>query len=254
MADRISYGPFTLFESDAYKQAQAMKAEEAQLKLDKLRYDLADARTKQEMESMSGRATKAAEAATVLEQMRQKDQGVDISKVPNVIGKSLLDMNKEEGQRLIEERAGQAKQMAIENYLAGEKSILPSANIDMGGIKRTVLAPQAGQAMGDAYEQTYQSIVPRAANTYMAEGYDSDTAYKMASADARNLLLKERSRGNVTIMSADMQTSYPIPYSQAEAMWRDPKTPAAQRKQLNKVFGEPEQSKAPSWIQTRLGR
>ena len=201
-----------------------------------------------------GRASIASENAIALEQMRQKEQGVDISKVPNVIGKSLLDMNKEEGQRLIEERAGQARQAAIQNFLAGEKSILPSANVDMGGIKRTVLAPQAGQAMGDAYEQTYQSIVPRAANTYMAEGYDSDTAYKMASADARNLLLKERSRGNVTIMSADMQTSYPIPYSQAEAMWRDPKTPAAQRKQLNKVFGEPEQSKAPSWIQTRLGR
>jgi len=238
----------------AYNQKLINDQIQSQYATEKAQFELAKLRDEQEMNSPSGRATKAALAARDLEQMRQQSEGVDISNAPIVQGKSLLDMSKDEGQRLIDERVKQAKQMAIENYLAGEKSILPSANIDMGGIKRTVLAPQAGKAMGDAYEQTYQSIVPRAANTYMAEGYDSDTAYKMASADARNLLLKERSRGNVTIMSADMQTSYPIPYSQAESMWRDPKTPPAQRKQLNKVFGEPEQPKAQSWIQTRLGR
>jgi hypothetical protein len=238
----------------AYQQTESNQAIKSQLEMQKLQLDLQKAMNENQLLTPKGRASIAAENAITLEQMRQNEQGVDISKTPNVPGKSLIDMSKEEGQKLINQRANQAYMSAIENYLAGEKSVLPSANIDMGGVKRTVLAPQAGQAMGDAYEQTYQSIVPRAANTYMAEGYDSDTAYKMASADARNLLLKERSRGNVTIMSADMQTSYPIPYSQAEAMWRDPKTPPAQRKQLNKVFGEPEQPKAPSWIQTRLGR
>jgi len=238
----------------AYQQMKVSQAMKNELEAQKLQLDLQKAIQENQLLTPQGRASIASENAIALEQMRQKEQGVDISNTPNVVGKSLLDMSKEESQRLLDKRAGEARKAAIENYLAGEKSILPSANIDMGGVKRTVLAPQAGQAMGDAYEQTYQSIVPRAANTYMAEGYDSDTAYKMASTDARNLLLKERSRGNVTIMSADMQTSYPIPYSQAEEMWRDPKTPAAQRKQLNKVFGEPEQSKAPSWIQTRLGR
>jgi len=246
--------PWQMDSIRAYRAENARASEEKALRMEELRLDIAKKRYAQEMDSPSGRATKADLVARELEQMRQKEEGVDISNTPNVAGKSLLDMTKEEGQRLINKRAKDARQMALENYLAGEKSILPSANIDMGGVKRTVLAPQAGQAMGDAYEQTYQSIVPRAANTYMAEGYDSDTAYKMASADTRNLLLKERSRGNVTIMSKDMQTSYPIPYAQAEAMWRDPKTPPAQRKQLNKIFGEPEQPKAPSWIQTRLGR
>ena len=238
----------------AYNQKLINEQIQSQFATEKAQYELAKLRDEQEMNSPSGRATKAALAARELEQIRQQREGVDISNVPNVIGKSLLDMTKEQGEKLVNERAGQAKEAAIKNWLAGEKSVMPSANIDMGGVKRTVLADEAGQAMGDAYDQTWKSIVPRAANTYMAEGYDSDTAYKMASADTRNLLLKERSRGNVTIMSADMQTSYPIPYSQAEAMWRDPKTPPAQRKQLNKVFGEPEQPKAQSWIQTRLAR
>ena len=250
--------PALTAEAKAYDQAyQQMKFSQAmknELEAQKLQLDLQKSIQENQLLTPRGRASIAAENAIALEQMRQNEQGVDISKTPNVAGKSLIDMSKEESQRLLDKRAGEARKAAIENYLAGEKSILPSANIDMGGVKRTVLAPQAGQAMGDAYEQTYQSIVPRAANTYMAEGYDSDTAYKMASADTRNLLLKERSRGNVTIMSKDMQTSYPIPYAQAEAMWRDPKTPPAQRKQLNKIFGEPEQPKAPSWIQTRLGR
>lgn len=250
--------PALTSEAKAYDQAyQQMKVSQAmknELEAQKLQLDLQKAIQENQLLTPQGRASIAAENAIALEQMRQQRDGVDISKTPNVPGKSLIDMSKEEGMRLVNEKAAKAREAAVQNFLAGEKSILPSATVDIGGVKRTVLAPQAGQAMGDVYEQTYTSLVPKAAKAYMAEGYDSDTAYKMASADTRNLLLKERSSGNVTIMSSDMQTSYPIPYAKAEAMWRDPKTPPAQRSQLNKIFGEPEQPKAPSWIQTRLGR
>lgn len=70
--DRVSYGPFKLYESDAYKQARAMQAEKAQLELEKLQLDLAEKRREQELSSPSGRATRAAEVAAFLEQEKQR--------------------------------------------------------------------------------------------------------------------------------------------------------------------------------------
>ena len=72
--DRVSYGPFKLYESDAYKQARAMQAEKAQLELEKLQLDLAEKRREQELSSPSGRATMAADIAATLEQDRQKER------------------------------------------------------------------------------------------------------------------------------------------------------------------------------------
>jgi hypothetical protein len=256
--DRVSYGPFKLFESDAYKQAKAMQAEKQNLELEKLRLDLVKARNEQEMESPSGRTTRAADVAAFIEQEKQKEFGIPIgeemgARMTSKGGPSILEATRMQGELDVEARARQARVDAAKNYLAGEKSLLPTASVDMGGVKRTVLAPEAGAAGADIYGQVYRNQVPRLADTYIAEGYDRDTAVRMASADVRKELVKASTGGKIILSVGDAGT---ISYSneEAERKWRDPQTPKAIKTQLNAIFGQAEEPQAQSWIKSRLGR
>jgi len=256
--DRVSYGPLTLFESDAYKQAKAMKAEKESLELEKLRLDMAEKYKEREMNSPSGRATMAADIAATLEQDRQKEMGIPLSeqmgsRMVEKGGPSILEATKMQGELDVEARVRQAKRDAMMNFAAGEKSLLPTANVDVGGVKRTVLAPEVGAAGADIYGQIYRNQVPRLADTYIAEGYDRDTAVRMASADVRKELVKASTGGKIILSVGDTGT---ISYSneEAERKWRDPQTPKAIKTQLNAIFGQSEEPKAQSWIKTRLGR
>ena len=257
--DRVSYGPFTLFESDAYKQAQAMQAEKQNLELEKLRLDMAEKYKEREMNSPSGRATLAADIAATLEQDKQKEMGIPLSeqmgsRMVQKGGPSILEATKMQGQLDVEARMRQAKRDAMMNFAAGEKSLLPTADINLGGIKRTVLAPEAGRTSADIYKQVFTNQTPQLAEGYIARGYDRDTAIKMAAADVQDMLVKERSSGKVTLMSADGLTSRAISDKEAMMMWRDPKTPKVIREQLNQIYGQSEEPQAASWIKTRLGR
>jgi len=257
--DRVSYGPFTLFESDAYKQAQAMQAEKQNLELEKLRLDMAEKYKEREMNSPSGRATLAADIAATLEQDKQKEMGIPLSeqmgsRMVQKGGPSILEATKMQGQLDVEARMRQAKRDAMMNFAAGEKSLLPTADINLGGIKRTVLAPEAGRTSADIYKQVFTNQTPQLAEGYIARGYDRDTAIKMAAADVQDMLVKVRSSGKVTLMSADGLTSRAISDKEAMMMWRDPKTPKVIREQLNQIYGQSEEPQAASWIKTRLGR
>jgi hypothetical protein len=256
--DRVSYGPLTLFESDAYKQAKAMKAEKESLELEKLRLDMAEKYKEREMNSPSGRATMAADIAATLEQDKQKEMGIPLSeqmssRMVEKGGPSILEATKMQGEIDVEARVRQAKRDAMMNFAAGEKSLLPTASVDMGGVKRTVLAPEAGAAGADIYGQVYRNQVPRLADTYIAEGYDRDTAVRMASADVRKELVKASTGGKIILSVGDAGT---ISYSneEAERKWRDPQTPKAIKTQLNAIFGQAEEPQAQSWINSRLGR
>jgi len=234
------------------EQVQAMQMEGIQL-------DLAEKRRKQEMESPSGRATQAADIAAFLEQEKQKDVGIPIgeqmaSKMVAQGGPSILEATKMQGQLDVEARARQAQRDAMMNFAAGEKSLLPTADINLGGVKRTVLAPEAGRTSADIYKQVFTNQTPQLAEGYIARGYDRDTAIKMAAADVQDMLVKERSSGKVTLMSADGLTSRAISDKEAMMMWRDPKTPKVIREQLNQIYGQSEEPQAASWIKTRLGR
>jgi hypothetical protein len=258
MADRVSYGPITLFESDAYKQAKAMKTEEEALKLQKLRMDIAKGQEESDMSTAIGRASKAGDIAAFLEQEKQKDVGIPIgeqigSRMVEKGGPGLLEATKMQGELDVEARVRQARRDAAMNFAAGEKSLLPTASIDMGGVKRTVLAPEAGAAGADIYGQVYRNQVPRLADTYIAEGYDRDTAVRMASADVRKELVKASTGGKIILSVGDAGT---ISYSneEAERKWRDPQTPKAIKTQLNAIFGQSEQPAAANWIKTKLGR
>ena len=257
--DRVSYGPLTLFESDAYKQAKAMQAEENALKLQKLRMDIAKGQEESDMSTAIGRASKAGDIAAFLEQEKQKDVGIPIgeqmaSKMVAQGGPSILEATKMQGELDVEARVRQARRDAAMNFAAGEKSLLPTASVDVGGVKQTVLAPEAGKTTADINQQIFQAQVPQLAKAYMAQGYDSDTAVKMAGSDVTKNLFKAQSSGKVILTSNDGMSTISYTNEQAQRMWRDPSTPKFIKTQLNNFFGESEEPAAANWIKTRLGR
>ena len=243
----------------AYEQMKYNQAMKSGLEMEKLQLDLAKARNEQEMESPSGRATRAAEVAAFLEQEKQKEFGIPIgeqmgARMTAKGGPSILEATKMQGELDVEARARQARVDAAKNYLAGEKSLLPTASVDLGGVKQTVLAGQAGKTSADIYGQIYRNQVPQVAATYEAEGFDRDTAIRMASQDVRKELVKASTGGKVVLTGADGLSTISYSNEQAERMWRDPKTPRAIRDQLNNFFGQSEEPAAANWIKTRLGR
>jgi hypothetical protein len=257
--DRVSYGPITLFESDAYKQARAMKAEEEALKLQKLRMDIAKGQEEYDMSTAIGRASKAGDIAAFLEQEKQKDVGIPIgeemgAKMTAKGGPSILEATRMQGELDVEERVRQARRDAAMNFAAGEKSLLPTASVDVGGVKQTVLAPQVGKTTADINEQIFQAQVPQLTKAYMAQGYDPDTAVKMAGSDVTKNLFKAQSSGKVVLTSNDGMSTISYTNEQAQKMWKDPSTPKFIKTQLNNFFGESEQPAAANWIKTRLGR
>jgi len=243
----------------ALQQKQYNEAMKSELELQKLQFDVAKAREESDMSTPIGRAGRAADVAAFLEQEKQKELGIPIgeqmaSKMVAEGGPSILEATKMQGELDVEARARQARVDAAKNYLAGEKSLLPTANVDLGGVKQTVLAPEAGRTSADIYKQVFTNQTPQLAEGYIARGYDRDTAIKMAAADVQDMLVKERSSGKVTLMSADGLTSRAISDKEAMMMWRDPKTPKVIREQLNQIYGQSEEPQAASWIKTRLGR
>jgi hypothetical protein len=242
----------------ALQQMASNKAMKSDLELQKLQFDLAKARDEQEMSSPSGRSTKAAEIAATLEQDKQRQFGTPIQeemaqRMTSAGGPGILDATRMQAELDVSAKAGEAKRAALMNFAAGEKSLLPTANVDLGGVKQTVLATEAGKTTSDIYGQIYRSQVPRLAETYIAEGYDRDTAVRMSSADIRKELVKASTGGKVILSVGDGAT---ISYSneEAERKWRDPQTPKVIKTQLNSIFGQQEEPQAASWIKSRLGR
>jgi len=234
------------------EQVQAMQMEGIQL-------DLAEKRRKQEMESPSGRSTKAAEIAATLEQDKQRQFGTPIQeemaqRMTSAGGPSILDATRMQAELDVSAKAGEARRASLMNFAAGQNSLLPTADVGMGGVKQTVLATEAGRTSADIYKQVFTNQTPQLAEGYIARGYDRDTAIKMAAEDVQNMLVKERSSGKVTLMSADGFTSRAISDKEAMTMWRDPKTPKVIREQLNSIYGQSEEPQAASWIKSRLGR
>ena len=254
--------PWQMDSIRAYRAGNAAKAEENALKMERLRQDVEKGRQdveKANEETPKGKANKAAELTAFLEQQKQREYGIPIgeemgARMTAPGGPGLLDATRMQGELDVESRMRQARVASIENSLAGGKSFLPTADVGMGGVKQTVLATEAGKTTSNIYGQIYQSQVPILADTYVAEGYDRDTAVRMASADVRKELVKASTGGKVVLAGADGVSTISYSNEQAERMWRDPKTPKSIKVQLNNFFGESEEPQAASWIKSRLGR
>ena len=245
--------PWQMDSIRAYRASRAMQAEEDALKMERLRQEV----TKGYDETPKGKAGKAADLTAFLEQEKQKEYGIPIgeqmgARMTAQGGPSILEATKMQGELDVESKMRQARVASIENSLAGGKSLLPTADVGMGGVKQTVLASEAGKTGANIYGQIYQSQVPRLADTYIAEGYDRDTAVRMASADIRKELVKASTGGKVILAVGDGTISYSN--EEAERKWRDPQTPKVIKTQLNSIFGQQEEPQAASWIKSRLGR
>jgi hypothetical protein len=242
----------------AYEQMKYNQAMKSSLEMEKLQLDLAKARNEQEMESPSGRTTRAAEVAAFLEQEKQKEFGIPIGEEMSARmvaqgGPSILEATKMQGQLDVDARARQARIDAAKNYLAGEKSLLPTASVDLGGVKQTVLASEVGTAGADVYGRIYRTQVPQVAATYEAEGQSRDNAIKMASADVRSRLTGAASSGKIPLIAANGNPLF-ITVPQAIQLLDSDITPQFMKNQLKDALEGKVEPQAASWIKTRLGR
>ena len=242
----------------AMRQQFAMDAEKQSLELEKLQLDLAEKRKEQEMSSPSGRATQAADIAAFLEQEKQKESGIPIgeqmaSKMVAQGGPGILEATKMQGELDVEARVKQARRDAMMNFAAGEKSLLPTADINLGGVKRTVLAEEVGTAGADVYSRIYRTQVPQVAATYEAEGQSRDNAIKMASADVRSKLTGAVSSGKIPLIAANGNPLF-ITVPQAIQLLDSDITPQFMKNQLKDALEGKIEPQAASWIKTRLGR
>ena len=251
--------PWQMDSIRAYRASKAMQAEEDALKMEERRQRVAKGKEEETMSTPIGRAGRAADIAAFLEQEKQKEVGIPIGEKMGARmvakgGPGILEATKMQGELDVEARIRDARQRSMENYLAGEKSLMPTATVDLGGVKRTVLSEQAGRTSADIYGQIYRNQVPQVASTYEAEGYDRDSAIRMASQDVRKELVKASTGGKVVLTGADGLSTISYSNEQAERMWRDPKTPKGIKAQLNNFFGESEEPTASSYIKSKTGR
>ena len=242
----------------ALQQKQYNDAMKSELELQKLQFDVAKSREDVDMATAVGRSSKAGDIAAFLEQEKQKDVGIPIgeqmaSKMVAQGGPSILEATKMQGELDVEARARQARVDAAKNYLAGEKSLLPTADINLGGVKRTVRAEEVGTAGADVYSRIYRTQVPQVAATYEAEGQSRDNAIKMASADVRSKLTGAVSSGKIPLIAANGNPIF-ITVPQAAQLLSSDTTPQFMKNQIEEALGGKEQPAAASWIKSRLGR
>jgi hypothetical protein len=209
-------------------------------------------------ERPESKISKAAELYQTMEQMKQQQEGIPFGDVAKKAAMdkdmSLLEASKQQGLYNVEQAGLKGKMAGIEAQLMGEKGLAPTATVSMGGVKQQTLPEQVGQTSADLYEQVWRAQVPQLTKAYIAQGYDPDSAVKMAGADVTKNLFKAQSSGKVVLTSKDGMSTISYTNEQAQKMWKDPSTPAFMKSQLNNFFGESEQPKAQSWIQTRLGK
>jgi len=248
--------PALTAEAKAYDQAyQQMKVSQAmknELEAQKLQLDLQKSIQENQLLTPRGRASIAAENAIALEQMRQKEEGVDISKTPNVAGKSLLDMTKEEGQKLVNQRANQAQRAAIENFLL-DKSILPKAKYEAGGVSGEALLTQAPQTQSNVRRQVYQNDYNDFYDMYLHAGQSPQVAHENAVTAAGQKQMKADSSGKVTVMLPNFGSLTTTP-EKLNKLYNAPDTPEPVRNAIGTQWaGEQKKASGSDWVRNKLG-
>lgn len=238
----------------ALQQKQYNDAIKASLEVEKLQLDLQE----KMRETPESKIALAEDMAMRREALKQKQQGIEFGDVAKNAALqedlSLLEASKKQGAADIENRMLAARGQAMENILMGGKGLVPTATVNMGGVKQQVLPEQVGRTTADINQQIWQAQVPQLTKAYIAQGYDPDTAVKMAGSDVTKNLFKAQSSGKVVLTSNDGMSTISYTNEQAQKMWKDPSTPKFIKTQLNNFFGESEQPAAANWIKTRLGR
>jgi hypothetical protein len=237
----------------ALQKMASEKAMKSDLELQKLQLDLQE----KIRETPESKIALAEDMAMRREALRQKQQGIEFGDVAKNAALqenlSLLDASKKQGAADIQSRMFTARDQAMENILMGGKGLVPTATVNMGGVKQQVLPEQAGRTGANIYGQIYQTQVPQLAATYEAEGQSRDTAIKMASADVRSKLTGAASSGKIPLIAANGNPIF-ITVPQAVQLLDSDITPKYMKDQLEEALGGKQQPQAASWIKSRLGR
>jgi hypothetical protein len=237
----------------AYEQAEYNQAMKSSLEMQKLQLDLQE----KIRETPESKIALAEDMAMRREALRQKQQGIEFGDVAKNAALqedlSLLEASKKQGAADIENRMLAARGQAMENILMGGKGLVPTATVNMGGVKQQVLPEQVGRIGADIYGQIYQTQVPQLAATYEAEGQSRDTAIKMASADVRSKLTGAAASGKIPLIAANGNPLF-ITVPQAIQLLDSDITPQFMKNQLKDALEGKVEPQAASWIKTRLGR
>jgi len=244
--------PWQMDSIRAYRAEKQMKSDLIASEMQKKQLDLQKAIYENQLSTAQGRAAIAAENAIALEQMRQKEEGVDISKTPNVPGKSLIDMSKEEGQRLVNQRANQAQRAAIENFLL-DKSILPKAKYEAGGVSGEALLSQAPQTQSNVRRQVYQNDYNDFYDMYLHAGQSPQAAHENAVTAAGQKQMKADSSGKVTVMLPNFGSLTTTP-EKLNKLYNAPDTPEPVRNAIGTQWaGEQKKASGSDWVRNKLG-
>jgi hypothetical protein len=237
----------------AMQQMQYDRAMKSELELQKLQLDLQE----KIRETPESKIALAEDMAMRREALKQKQQGIEFGDVAKNAALqedlSLLEASKKQGAADIENRMLAARGQAIENILMGGKGLVPTATVNMGGVKQQVLPDQVGRTGADIYGQIYQTQVPQLAATYEAEGQSRDTAIKMASADVRSKLTGAAASGKIPLMAANGNPIF-VTVPQAIQLLDSDITPQFMKNQLKDALEGIVEPQAANWLKTRLGR
>lgn len=253
MADRVSYGPFTLYESDAYKQAKAMEVAKKQAEFEKAMLDLEQKKQEQPIAKIS----QAEELSRMAEQAKQQREGIPFGDVAKEAalnqGMNLLQANKAQGEYNVNQAMLAGRQGAIENILAGGKGFLPTEKYDYQGVSGTALRGQGASQMSSTRRQIFQQDYNDFYDANIVKGMDQQQAHENAVDAAVSKQQKDAASGKVQIMLPGLGNLTTTP-KELNRMMADPNTPQNVKDAIKNQWGTPGQLSAKDYLKSKLGR
>lgn len=249
MPDRVSYGPFTLYESDAYKQAKQLEGAKKQLEYQKALLDV-ESKLAERPES---KINKAAEMYQAMEQLKQKQEGIPFEDVAKQAaldkGMSLLEANKQQGLYNIEQAGLRGKMAGIEAQLMGEKGLAPTEKYDYQGVSGAALRGQGAGQLSNARRNVFQADYNDFFDMAKFQGADDQQAHQIAIQKSEQKALKSQDKISILLPGGGTFVSTPEKLNQ---MRDDPNTPQGVREAIITQWGAGNKQTAQSWLSSRI--
>jgi hypothetical protein len=249
MADRVSYGPITLYESDAYKQAKQLEGAKKQLEYQKALLDVEEKLS----ERPESKISKAAELYQTMEQMKQKQEGIPFEDVAKQAaldkGMNLLEANKQQGLYNIEQAGLRGKMAGIEAQLTGQKSLVPTEQYKYQGVSGTTLSGQGAAQLSNARRNVFQADYNDFYDMAKFQGVDDQQAHQIAIQKSEQKALKSQDKIGIMLPGGGTFVSTPEKMNQ---MRDDPNTPQGVRDAIIAQWGAGNKQTAQSWLSSRI--
>jgi len=249
MADRVSYGPITLYESDAYKQAKALEGAKKELEYEKLKLDL----EQKKQETPEAKIALAEDMAIRMEALKQKQQGIEFGDVAKQAalgqGMSLLEASKQQGAADIQNRMLEARGQAMQNILMGGKGLVPTEQYKYQGVSGTALSGQGAAQLSNARRNVFQADYNDFYDMAKFQGADDQQAHQIAIQKSEQKALKSQDKIGIMLPGGGTFVSTPEKMNQ---MRDDPNTPQGVRDAIIAQWGAGNKQTAQSWLSSRI--